>query len=331
MTVPTTSPLVLLRLLADHKKSPAAVMLRAAGGASELAEFAAGEDFRSLVGAFPCLIDPEASALTEEALAALEAAGCRRTSAAMVVRADGAIGPNQLAQAQWLDGNWYLAPPPKPTGNQAASRALALQLVQLVAADADTYEIEAVFRRDPSLSYHLLRIVNSLAMGTNRQITSFSQAILILGRQQLRRWLNLMLFSARAGDERTAMLLGRAAARARTMELLAKAHGLDKANQDQAFMAGMFSLLGVLFGLPLAEVLRPLKISGELQVALLEHGGELGRLLSLTEAADAGNLAATEQALATLGIGCRDFSALNVQAYGWMLSVVRDQQAGSHA
>jgi EAL and modified HD-GYP domain-containing signal transduction protein len=70
------------------------------------------------------------------------------------------------------------APPAKAVGAQAASRALALQGAAGV-ADADTHEIEALLRQDPTLSYHLLKLVNSLGMGTGRRVTSFSQAILI--------------------------------------------------------------------------------------------------------------------------------------------------------
>jgi EAL and modified HD-GYP domain-containing signal transduction protein len=151
-----------------------------------------------------------------------------------------------------LSGDWYLAPPPKSTPTQAASRALSLKLMQLVATDADTCEIEAIFRQEPVLAYHLLRLVNSLGVGVGRHISSFSQAI---------RWLNLMLFAASRDDYRSAMLIARVAVRARSMELLAKAVGLDRWHQEQAFMVGMFSLLGVLFGMPLPEILSPLKLS----------------------------------------------------------------------
>ncbi|UUZ47948.1 HDOD domain-containing protein [Massilia sp. B-10] len=112
-----------------------------------------------------------------------------------------------------------------------------MQLAALIASDAHTHDIEALLRKDPTLSYHLLRLVNTLGMGVGRKITSFSQAILILGRQQLRRWVNLMLFAAREGDPRSTMLLARVAVRGRLLEQLVKARGRDKPAQDQAFIA----------------------------------------------------------------------------------------------
>ena len=56
-------------------------------------------------------------------------------------------------------------------------------------------------------------------------------------------------------------------------------------------MTGMFSLLGVLFGMPLAEVLAPLAISDAVRAALLEREGELGALLALVESAERGDFA----------------------------------------
>jgi EAL and modified HD-GYP domain-containing signal transduction protein len=194
----------------------------------------------------------------------LPEAGARRRRAAQGSRSGRAMGRRRLVPGA----------AGQAVGAQAASRALALQLVQLVSADADTHEIEALLRQDPTLSYHLLKLVNSLGMGTGRRVTSFSQAILILGRSQLRRWLNLMLFSSREGDPRSAMLLSRVAVRARSMELLSKALGEDKHHQEQAFMVGMFSLLGVLFGMPLEEVLKPLTISESVQQACCRTTGK---------------------------------------------------------
>jgi c-di-GMP-related signal transduction protein len=263
-------------------------------------------------------------------IAALQELGWKELAAGSLHVADTQFDKVMPPAVAWVTGKWCMAPPAKALGPQAASRALALQLVQQVAADADTHEIEALLRRDPTLSYHLLKLVNSLGMGTGRKITSFSQAILILGRQQLRRWLNLMLFAAKEGDLRSAMLLSRVAVRARMLELLAKERGLDKNTQEQGFMAGMFSLLGILFGMPLAEVLAPLAISDTVQKALLEYKGELGALLQMLENAEQGNLAALAEQLVAMQMAPEEFNAVMVDAYNWMLGVVRETQGNAN-
>ncbi|WP_158597915.1 EAL and HDOD domain-containing protein [Noviherbaspirillum saxi] len=317
------SPLAAIDLLANRNKELAALMIHiAAVDESSMAVMTENEQFQQLAGRFPCLVAQNIAA--GPIGAALEAAGCQAFPADGALLAHDSLPPVLPAATRYLAGRWYLARPAKPSGSQAASRALALQLVQLVVADADTHEIEAVLRRDPALSYHLLRLVNSLGMGMSRQITSFSQAILILGRAQLRRWLNLMLFSSRSGDDRSAMLLARVAVRARCMELLAKAGGMDKSGQELAFMAGMFSLLGILFGMPLAEVLKPLKVSETLLSALLDHQGELGMLLQLMEASERADFTALLARLDELHVPADEYHAALIEAHIWMLDVISE-------
>jgi EAL and modified HD-GYP domain-containing signal transduction protein len=194
----------------------------------------------------------------------------------------------------------------------------------MVMTDAETRELEAVLRQDPALSYHLLRLVNSLGMGLTRRITSFSQAIMILGRNQLRRWLNLMLFAARADDYRAPMLLARVVVRARSMELLARESGLDRSDQDLAFMAGMFSMLGFLFGSPLSELIKPLHLGEELVGAIIRKQGEIGQMLLIMERAECRDLAGVATGLAGLKLSAAQFSNVHLQANQWMLGITRE-------
>ena len=322
------SALLFFRVLADCGGRPAALLLDGgAGDSATLAALTAHAHVDALADAMPCLFRGEA--VGDELAAALMVHGWRPLGAGTLCRVDERLVAEFLPRGtEWVDGDWCMAPPPKASGAQAASRVTALQMVQLVARDAATHEIEALLRRDPTLSYNLLRLVNSLGVGGGRRITSFSQALLLLGRQQLRRWLNLMLFAARQGDVRSNMLLARVAMRARALELLAKARGLDKNTQEQAFMAGMFSLLGVLFGLPLAEVLAPLALGEAVHGALLRRDGELGMLLTLYEAAEKGDLDGAGVQVDGLQIDRADFNEAMIDAALWMQGAVRESQAG---
>ena len=326
MTATTTAPPMFLHLLAERTGSPGALLLSAPGLALDDLPQAA---LAALSDGMRCFYREGVAAEVAEAL---QQAGWQPLPAEALLRADAAFDVKALpAEVQWIEGDWFMAPPPKPVGTQAASRALALQLVQLVSNDADTHAIEALLRKDPTLSYHLLKLVNSLGMGSSRKVTSFSQAILILGRAQLRRWLNLMLFSSREGDMRSAMLLARVAVRAYALEHLCRALGQDKLHQEQAFMAGMFSLLGVLFGMPLAEVLQPLTISDDVKQALLTHAGELGALLALLETAERGDAPAVSAQLAQLGVEAAAFHEILAEASLWMQGVAGGKAGSAHA
>jgi c-di-GMP-related signal transduction protein len=329
MSATDTMPLAFFRVLADRGGAPAALLLSLGPGDSAgLAPLTGSEHFAALNNHLPCLYPPG----LDPALAALLAqARWRELDPATVFHTDEKFAADAVpAGAAWVDGAWTMQMPAKAQGAQAASRTLALQLVQLVAADAHTHEIEALLRHDATLSYHLLRLVNSLGMGTGRNVNSFSQAILLLGRQQLRRWLNLMLFAARQGDLRSPMLLARVAVRSRTLETLAKTRGLDKPMQEQAFMAGMFSLLGVLFGMPLEEVLAPLPIGDALRAALLRREGDVGAMLAMIELAEQGDLAGCAAALGAMQLTPADFNEAAVAAHRWMLDAVRENKGKTH-
>lgn len=320
--IQSPAPLLLFRVLADQAGIPAGLLMDVGAGDEAallpLFESAAFQD-----------IDDAMRGYYREGLPAplvdvLVAAGWTQLVPGTLLREDERLVKEELpAGTLLIEGDWCMAAPPKPTGAQAASRILALQLAQLVASDAHTHDIEALLRKDPTLSYHLLRLVNSLGIGAGRRISSFSQAILILGRQQLRRWVNLMLFAARQGDPRSAMLLARVAVRGRLLEQLAKVRGRDKAAQDQSFIAGMFSLLGVLFGMPLPEVLAPLSMSEALQEALLEGKGELSLSLRLCEAVEEGDFGAVAAHLHQLHLDVADFNEAMVDANLWMIGAVR--------
>lgn len=313
--------LLLLQLLSDRKGQLVALQLSPVNHAGITAEPIELSTLAALTECLPCVfdetIDPEIGNL-------LSSAGARAIASSLLADPSAQPGDALPATVQWLAGRWYLQPPEESGKQPTASRALALKLMQLVAADADTRDIEDVFRCDPSLSYHLLRLVNSVAMGLSRTVSSFSQAIILVGRQQLRRWLNFILFAAHDGDIRSAMLFARVAVRARSLELLAKAAGFDRSRQDEAFMVGMFSLLGVLFGQPLAELLQPLRIHSDSLAALLAREGDLGLLLSTVEAAEHGNLPALEEGLGQLGLSPATFTHAHIEAHVWMRDVMSE-------
>lgn len=316
------APLVLFRVLADQAGVPAGLLMDVgAGDETALLPLFESDAFQALDDAMPVYYREGLSAPLVDVLAA---AGWKQLVPGTLLREDERLVKEEMpAGTLLIEGDWCMAAPPKPTGAQAASRALALQLAQLVASDAHTHDIEALLRKDPTLSYHLLRLVNSLGIGAGRKISSFSQAILILGRQQLRRWVNLMLFAARQGDPRSAMLLARVAVRGRLLEQLSKSRDQDKGTQDQSFIAGMFSLLGVLFGMALPEVLAPLSMNEALQEALLEDKGELATALRLCEAVEEGDFGAVATHLQQLFISVEDFNNAMVDANLWMIAAVR--------
>ena len=227
----------------------------------------------------------------------------------------------------WLARHHTDAPRPAAAGRgcDAPNRLLLLELLSQVANDADSHDIEATIKRDPQLSYHLLKLVNSVAFSLTAKIASFNQAITLLGRRQLQRWLQLLLYARSHDGDEANPLLPRAALRAGLAEALCAAGGGSRDDQDRAFMVGMFSLLGALFGIPLAEVVKPLNLADDVQGALMQRGGPLGVLLRACEAGEApsGNedLAAI---LAEAHLSHEDWARSLIHACGWAVQISRE-------
>ena len=182
----------------------------------------------------------------------------------------------------WFSGDYPLAPA-SAAGQDGTSRRRILGLLALLATDADSRELELLLKQDPGLSYHLLKLVNSAAFAVNTTITGYAQAIAVLGRRQLQRWLQLLLYARSDADGLPNPLLPLAALRAGQLEMLCKRDGGDRDEQDLAFMTGAFSLLDRLLGMPMAEILADLPLPPHVSAALLARDGMLGQRLLLTE------------------------------------------------
>lgn len=207
-----------------------------------------------------------------------------------------------------------------PNSKADITRLKLLKLLTLIADDADSGALDTIFREEPKLSYSLLRLVNSAAISPGSPITSFTQAITLLGRRQLQRWLQLLVYSDPNNGQHPNPLLQKAAARGRLFELLA-GHIRPQLSPEQlgdtAFMIGTFSLLDVLLGMPMAEIMRQLPLTEVAQNALVEHNGGLGELMTVTAAVDKHDLKLASAKLKDLGIDSNDYFAAQLEAYAW--------------
>lgn len=214
---------------------------------------------------------------------------------------------------------FYFARPSVLSTRRADPAQMALtQLLGMLMRDADTRQIEQVFKQHPDLTYNLLRLVNSVGSGIARSIASVSQAILVLGRQQLQRWLQLLLFTLQSGSTYPSPLLLTAATRGKMMELLAarQQHATDFC--DEAFMAGILSLIDSLIDKPLPEIVSELGLGERLSSALLHHEGEMGVLLLLVESVEQADPAHTHSLLDQAGmLALSDLTAAELEAMAW--------------
>ena len=219
---------------------------------------------------------------------------------------------------------YYFAKPTIIAGKRLEHSKLSLmKLMGLLLSDAETSKLEEALKPEPGLTVNLLRMTNSVGAGTSEKITSLRHAITVLGRRQLQRWLQLLVFSSGAQAGASNPLLMLAATRGRLMELLAEdLRPGDGALADRAFMAGIMSLMPALVGLPIAEIVAPLGLTGDVRDALCEGSGQLGDMLHLAESSESGDLETLTCNLAKLpGLSAKRLNQAQTSALQWANSI----------
>ncbi|MES2299336.1 MAG: HDOD domain-containing protein [Pseudomonadota bacterium] len=218
-----------------------------------------------------------------------------------------------------FSGSYALQAPTPAVPGASGSRKHMLALLGMLAREAEVHEIEIQLKQDPALSFQLLRLANSAAQGLRKPVSNFGQAIMLLGRRQMQRWLQLLLYARAQADGLPNLLLPLAALRAAQMEMLCKLQGGNADEQDRAFMAGVFSLLDVLLGMPMGEVVAALGLPSEVGAALMARHGRLGHLLQLAEAR-----APDHEALRRAEADPESLWRSQLQGYHWAIQVSRN-------
>jgi EAL and modified HD-GYP domain-containing signal transduction protein len=206
-----------------------------------------------------------------------------------------------------------------------------MKLMQQLNEDWDINEVEETFRENPSLTFNLLKLVNSVMVGMREKIKNLRHAIMILGINHLRRWVQLALFAGNDNRGLNNPLLEMAAVRGRLMELLTMQRtGLPRTSDvvESAFMTGILSMLDALFETPMDHIVETLNLTDDISAALLRREGNLGELLTLAERLEKTDFVAVQNILDRTGITFDQLLSSQLDAFNWRNSIVRDQRRG---
>ena len=222
---------------------------------------------------------------------------------------------------------YYFAKPAVISGRKLTPSQLAvMELMKLVTSDAENITIERAVKRDITLALNLLRLVNTPAVGMRHKIDSVSQALIVLGRRQLERWLQILLYAdPQQRGHSSSPLLMLATTRGKLLELLAKRLRPAQRNvADIAFTVGIMSLMDALFGMSMEDILEQIPVSDEVKDALIYRTGFFGELLKLAESIeqmDGDDLVVPT--LKELAISSDELVEFEVTAFSWSDSIVK--------
>jgi EAL and modified HD-GYP domain-containing signal transduction protein len=182
----------------------------------------------------------------------------------------------------------FAATHPQRQGDTGADphKMQLLHLMRLVQGEAETAEIVDAMKQDPVLTFRILRYLNSPALGLSHKIDSLSQALVILGRQRLSRWLAVLAFSVKEPNIGDWLLVENALTRGRIMEVLGQ-ELMPQLPHDQLFLTGIFSCLDRLLRRPLVELLNDMPLPDNIRNALIDQTGPYAPLLAVAKAGEA--------------------------------------------
>ncbi len=211
------------------------------------------------------------------------------------------------------------------------SQLLLLELSAYLARDEDLHKVESIFKKNPELTFGLLKLINSAFFRVQQRVTSIRQAIALLGYNNLQKWVGLLLFTIDHRDHTFNPLVEKVLIRGRIMELLAERVTGSKTVADSAFIIGILSFVNVLFGKPIKEIINKLSLAPEIQDALMERAGVLGTLLAITEDLDDENYEELEKRFSAVSIRPIDLLSIETKAIlEYQASVNDDQSRVSH-
>lgn len=215
-----------------------------------------------------------------------------------------------------FQGHWFARPSLVHARLLSPAQAHIIELLNLVHRQAAAPEIEEVLKKDAGLAFNLLRLINSAGLGLAHEVTSFRQAVMLLGLRKLFRWAALLLTATRHGGP-PPVVGHTAVVRGRFMELLAL-QLLPREQADDAFIVGMFSMLDQMLEMPLPEALRLLDLPAALLDQVLHRQGALGQLLALVQACESNDDDAFGEALRRHPqLSSQQINMAHLQALAW--------------
>lgn len=209
---------------------------------------------------------------------------------------------------------WPLNAPMHPPKRNKVRHELGviIELIERVDAEEPIDRLEDTLRRDPTLAYHLLRHLNSAAFGLRTEISSFRQAIMMLGYTKLRRWLALLLITT--GTNVSECPLKFAAVRRGLLMAELVSYSGDDHLASELFICGAFSLLDKMLGERFSELFRTVRVSADVRAALVDDTGPYLPFFDLVRAVESGRPEEIRCGAAALSIAVTEVNRATLRA-----------------
>lgn len=184
-------------------------------------------------------------------------------------------------------------------------------------------KVAKIVKRDMSLSYKLLKLINSAAFGLRCEIKSIKQALVILGIEEMKMWINLIVIKKISEDEpkeimRTSLIRAKTAEKL-GMQLIKKVD----INKSELFMMGLFSLLDTLMHRNLNTLMQELPISTKVKDAIVGKKGLYRDILQLIISYEEGRWNMVDLYCKKLGLEKEFITTSFISSIEWSEKIIR--------
>ena len=217
---------------------------------------------------------------------------------------------------EYFQGYFFAKPEVLQNRDLSTSQLTMLQLLSEINSADSEFDVEALEKlvsQDISITYKLLKYINSSHFSRIKTISSVAQAISYLGERGFRMFVSLIATSMLA-ENKPGELVRASIIRARLLELIAIECRQDS---NEMFLLGLFSFIDAMLDQPLATILKKMPLSANINTALSEKSGDLYPFLRLVEAYEQGNWVPFRFALKKIGLNEEKMTDFYLEAIAW--------------
>lgn len=227
-----------------------------------------------------------------------------------------------------FQGTFFSRPEPLPAADMPQSTVAAMRLMGLARDQRiNDHQLEDVIATDPVLTFQLLRLVNSAALG-GRGVSSIGQALRLIGRNAFLRWLAVAVAAARKSKNGVDQeLVRQAVERGRLCEQLVG----GSRDAGTLFLVGLFSLLDAVFRMPLPEILERVVLSPEANQALIDRTGPYADAINFAESYELGLFENASEIAKEMGVDPAKLGEYYTNAITWTAEALGAALEGQQA
>ena len=230
---------------------------------------------------------------------------------------------------EFFQGHFFCQPQPVPHKAIPANNSMCLRLLQEIQRpDLDLAQIAGLMKQEASLSYKLLRYLNSPALAFVGEVRSISHAVSLLGERAVKKWISLVCVAG-IGEGKPGELIKIPLLRARFCELLAEKAGMRPEAND-LYLMGLLSMMDVLLDRSMAEILSELPVNQEIKGALKGLPGRFRNVLDVAIDYDSGTWDKLSSSARALGVKEILLPELHLKAVEWADHIITEAPVHAH-